>query len=79
MVKHPLANSGNVRDSVRSLGGEDPLEEGSPPQYSCLENPIGRGAMRPVGYSPWGCSESDTCGDITCCLESIKCKAMCAC
>ena len=31
---------------VRSLGREDPLEEGmaTPPQYSCLENPMDRGA-----------------------------------
>ena len=26
---------------------------GNPPQYSCLENPM-------VGYSPWGCKESNT-------------------
>ena len=31
---------------VRSLGWEDPLEKGngSPLQYSCLENPTGEGA-----------------------------------
>ena len=28
MVKNPPANSGNIRDSVRSLDGEDPLEKG---------------------------------------------------
>ena len=27
---------------VRSLGLEDPLEEGNPLQYSCLENPMNR-------------------------------------
>ena len=31
---------------------------GSPLQYSCLENPIDRRSM--VGYSPWGSKESDT-------------------
>ena len=33
---------------VQSLGQEDPLEEekGNPPQYSCLENPMERGAWR---------------------------------
>ena len=34
---------------IRSLGGEDPLEEGghgSPLQGSCLENPMDRGAWR---------------------------------
>ena len=29
---------------VRSLGQEDPLEEGNPLQYSCLKNPKDRGA-----------------------------------
>ena len=29
---------------VQSLGQEDPLEGGNPPQYSCLENPMDRGA-----------------------------------
>ena len=39
---------------VRSLGQEDPPGEGngSPLQYSCLENPTDRGAL--TGYSPWG-------------------------
>ena len=33
---------------VQSLGQEDPLEKenGSPLQYSCLENPMDRGAWR---------------------------------
>ena len=31
---------------------------GTPLQYSCLENPMDRGAL--VGCSPWGCWESDT-------------------
>ena len=32
---------------VQSRGGEDPLEESTANalQYSCLENPIGRGAL----------------------------------
>ena len=30
---------------IRSLGGEDPLRgHGIPLQYSCLENPVDRGA-----------------------------------
>ena len=28
MVKDPLANAGDIRDRVQSLGREDPLEEG---------------------------------------------------
>ena len=41
----------------RSLGREDPLEEEMPPQYSCLENPVDRGAGR---ATLCGVSESDT-------------------
>ena len=33
---------------------------GSPLQYSCLENPVDRGAL--VGCCPWGRTESDTTG-----------------
>ena len=38
---------------VQSLSWEDPLAEGNgnPLQYSCLENPMGRGAW---WASPWG-------------------------
>ena len=32
---------------------------GNPLQYSCLENPTGRGGSL-VGCSPWGLEESDT-------------------
>ena len=32
--------------SVRSLGWEDPLKEGMTLQYSCLENPMNRGAWK---------------------------------
>ena len=37
----------------RSPGGG----HGNPLQYFCLENPQGQGIL--VGYSPWGCKESD--------------------
>ena len=46
MVKSPLANAGDIRDrssipgSGRSPGGG----HGNPLQYSCLENPMDRGA-----------------------------------
>ena len=46
MVKNPLANAGDIRDaglipgSGRSPGGG----HGIPLQYSCLENPVDRGA-----------------------------------
>ena len=36
--------------------GRPPGEgNGSPLQYSCLENPHGQRSL--VGYSPWGCKE----------------------
>ena len=46
MVKNPPANAGDVRDSGSILGsGRSPGEgNGNLLQYSCLENPMGRGA-----------------------------------
>ena len=32
--------------AIRSLCWEDPLENGTPLQYSCLENPMGGGAWQ---------------------------------
>ena len=46
-VKNPPADVGDKRDAGRSLGPEDPLEDGlanHSSQYSCLENPRDRGA-----------------------------------
>ena len=42
MVKNSPAHAGDIRD----LGREDSPGEGNgnPPQYSCLENPVDRGA-----------------------------------
>ena len=45
---------GSIPGSGRSPGEGN----GNPVQYSFLENPIDRGAT--VGYSPWGCRDSDT-------------------
>ena len=48
MVKNPPAKAGDIRDMGlipalgRSLGGG----HGNPVQYSCLENPMDRGAWR---------------------------------
>ena len=36
MVKNPLANAGDVKDLVQSLGGEDPLEESMAAHSSIL-------------------------------------------
>ena len=60
MVKNPSANAGDIRalglipGSGRSPGGG----HGNALQYSCLENPMDRGAL--VGYSPQGHKELDT-------------------
>ena len=44
---------GSIPGSGRSPGGG----HGNPLQYSCLENPMDRGARQ---ASPWGHKESDT-------------------
>ena len=41
--KESACNMGYLR-SIPGLGWEDPLEEGMALQYSCLENPMDRGA-----------------------------------
>ena len=59
MVKNPPAGAGDTRDagsipgSVRSLGGGS----GSPLQYSCLGNPMDRGAWWATVH---GAAELDT-------------------
>ena len=53
VVKNPSANAGDIIDvssvprSGRSLGGG----HSNPLQYSCLENPINRGARQATLYS----------------------------
>ena len=48
VVKNPLANTGDVRDVGLIPGsGRFPGEgHGNPLQYSCLENPMDKGAWR---------------------------------
>ena len=59
MVKNPLASAGDVRDvglipgSERSPGGG----HGNPLQYSCLENPMDRGAWQAIVH---GVTKSQT-------------------
>ena len=44
---------------VRSLGQEDPLEKEMATHSSLLPGKFhGQGSL--IGYSPWGCKESDT-------------------
>ena len=57
-MENPPANAGDMGSILglgRSLGGGN----GSPLQYSCLENSMDRGAWW-TGYSPWGHKELDT-------------------
>ena len=42
---------------IPGLGRSSGKGNGSPLQYSCLENPKGRRIL--VGYCPWGCKELD--------------------
>ena len=48
VVKNLPANAGDVRDvgSNPELGRSPGGGHGDPPQYSCLENPMDRGAWR---------------------------------
>ena len=56
MVKNPPA----VRETwVRSLGWEDPLEEGMATHSSILACRVPTGQRSLVGYNPWGCKELD--------------------
>ena len=46
MIKLPPANAGDIRDAVLipGLGRSPGRGHGNPLQYSCLENPMDRGA-----------------------------------
>ena len=47
LVAHRVKNLPAKQETwVQSLGWEDPLENGNPLQYSCLENPMDRGAWQ---------------------------------
>ena len=45
---------------------------GTPLQYSCLENPMDRRTW--LGYSPWGCKESDTTERLHSLRKISKCQ-----
>ena len=59
VVMNPLANAGDLTDKGSIPGsGRSPGEgNGNPLQYSCLENPIDRGAWQATAH---GVAESDT-------------------
>ena len=48
VVKNPPANAGDIGDvgSIPGLGRSPGGGNGNPLQYSCLENPLDRGAWR---------------------------------
>ena len=50
VIKNPPANAGNVRDvgSNRGPGRSSGEGHGNPLQYSCLENPMDRGAWQAI-------------------------------
>ena len=52
MVKNPRANAGDVREpgSIPALGRSPGGGHGNPLQYSCLENPMDRGAWQAVAH-----------------------------
>ena len=58
-VKTLPANAGVQETQVRSLGQEDPLEEGMATHPSILAWRI-HGQRSLVGHSPWGCKELNT-------------------
>ena len=43
LVKNPPSNAGDI-DSIPGLGRSPGEEDGTPLEYSCLENPMDRGA-----------------------------------
>ena len=59
VVKNPPANAGDVRDAglIPGLGISPGEGNGHPLQYSCLENPMDRGAW---GATVHGVTKSQT-------------------
>ena len=61
VVKNPPANSGDVRDTglTPGLGRAPGWRHGNPLQYSCLENPMDRGAWRATVHrvTEWATTE----------------------
>ena len=66
MVKNPLANAGDIRDSVLIPGSGKSPGEGNiyPLQYSCLENSMDKEPWAP-GIQSRDLKESDTTEKLT--------------
>ena len=60
MVKNPPVSAGDIRDtgSILALERSPGRERGKPLQYSCLENPMERGAWQAIVHGV--AKESDT-------------------
>ena len=58
MVENPFASAGDM-DFIPRLGRSPGVGNDNPLQHSYLKNSMARGAWSPVGYSQWGCKESD--------------------
>ena len=60
VVKNPAANTGDTRDvgSIPGSGRFPGVGNGKPLQYSCLGNPVDRGAWRTIVHGVK--KESDT-------------------
>ena len=60
MVKNPPANAGDIRNVglIPGLGRSPGEENGNSLQYSCLDNPMNRGAWQAPVHK--GLKESDT-------------------
>ena len=56
MVKSPPANARDV-GSIPGSEGSPGVGNDNPLWYCCLENSMEKRSL--VGYSPWGCKESD--------------------
>ena len=71
--KELAANAGDVRDAglIPGLGRSPGEGHGNPLQYSCLKNPMDRGAWG--GYSSWGRKEQDMTEWPTLSLSALKC------
>ena len=61
MVNNPPVNAENIRkaDSILGLGRSPGGEYGIPLQYSCLENPMYRGAWQATVFATRGLKESN--------------------
>ena len=57
VVKNPPPKAGGARDtgSIPGLGRCPGIGNGSPIQFSCLENPMGRGAWQAIVYGVAKC------------------------